>query len=130
MALSNMILKRFFKDFVTESTVIFIIAGISACNLLLYILYSFTVILPRKVPVRVLKIHHDGGVDRLGNVMFAYAGIKGIAFETNRTSVFARKFSQLRTAFSNTRMKLVGDKHHHYEKVRFLWKAVWDMQIR
>ena len=67
-----------------------------------------------------LVIHHHGETGQLGNVMFSYASIKGIAFATSRTSTFAHKFTQLRSAFSNTQMKIDTSRNQNYYKVRDL----------
>ncbi len=54
----------------------------------------------------VRNIHHNGKTGRLGNLMFSYASVKGIAHLTNRTSSFAPPFTSLYPAFSNLKINI------------------------
>ncbi len=58
----------------------------------------------------VRNIHHNGTTGRLGNLMFSYASVKGIAYLTNRTSSFAPPFTDLYTAFPNLTM-IIQENH-------------------
>ncbi len=76
---------------------------------------------------RALEIYHNGETGRLGNVMFSYASIKGIAFLTNRTSTFSRrKFSSLHAIFSNVQMKIDNGKQRKYLKLRQHGSFAWE----
>ncbi len=77
-------------------------------------------------PRRILEIHHNGETGRFGNVMFSYASIKGIAFSTNRTSTFTRKFASLHSTFSKIQMKIVDGNHRNYFKLRQNGSFSWE----
>ena len=51
-------------------------------------------------------IYHNGSTGRLGNLMFSFASIQGIAEATKRKSVFHDRFKILKTIFPNLKSTL------------------------
>ncbi len=75
---------------------------------------------------KLLEIHHNGKTGDLGNIMFSYASIKGIAFLTNRTSTFTSKFADLPSIFSNIQITFDNGWFRSYHELQQNGSFSWE----
>ena len=78
-------------------------------------------------------IYHNGSTGRLGNLMFSFASIQGIAEATKRKSVFHDRFKMLITIFPNLKstLKTLSDASLEEDKfVSMLEYGPWSWEER